>query len=425
MNKKINIVFNLDTMIQIYYIPQCQSGIYYVSKFILQEFLKNKDLFNIYGTTENFEIKRDLFKKVPELNYLKKVKIIKNQKTSNRIIKFRSKIKNTNNFFKKIFYKFKLFLYEKKNKLKNIDHYFSFYWGIPDYIANDKNIKKYLICHDISPIRHPEWYCTSKNEEAIIVDGFKNMYNNLNEDFTIFTVSTHTKNDFIDYFKDFDKNKVIETTISIDKSKFFPVKNKELIDKIKSKYKINKDDIYFLTISALHPRKNQKFLLESFLMFLDKNENNKDIQKIKLVITGSKLGVDMEQMTNTMIKYKDNIVITGFVTDDDINYIMNGALAFVYVSFFEGFGMPILEAICAGVPVISSNTTSMPQAYGNAAIGVDPKNYDELIEAFEKMYFNENLREELIKKGFEQSKKFGWDRCVNIMKKIIINDNNK
>ena len=109
---------------------------------------------------------------------------------------------------------------------------------------------------------------------------------------------------------------------------------------------------------------------------------------------------------------KNDIILTGFVEEKDKEYIYRLADLFVYPSFYEGFGFPPLEAMSHGVPAITSNVSSLPEAVGDSAIMVDPYDLDELANAIENVLTDDKLRDILIKKGFERIKKFSWQRCA-------------
>jgi glycosyltransferase involved in cell wall biosynthesis len=108
----------------------------------------------------------------------------------------------------------------------------------------------------------------------------------------------------------------------------------------------------------------------------------------------------------------NKITFTGFVDDDDLPALYTGAMAFVYMSLYEGFGLPPLEAMQCGTPVITSNTTSLPEVVGNAGITLDPKNNQNLVETFNKIYKNETLKAELSEKGLKRSQMFSWDKST-------------
>ena len=105
----------------------------------------------------------------------------------------------------------------------------------------------------------------------------------------------------------------------------------------------------------------------------------------------------------------------GYVDDEDVNTLYSNSLFFTYISLYEGFGMPPLEAMSCGTPVLTSNTSSLPEVVGDAAIMIEPTDKKACIDAMKNLYFNENLRNELSKKGLEQAKKFSWEKSTKII----------
>jgi len=115
------------------------------------------------------------------------------------------------------------------------------------------------------------------------------------------------------------------------------------------------------------------------------------------------------------MRFKNDVIFTGRVSTDHLHDIVGAALSLVFVPFFEGFGIPVVEAMSAGVPVICSNTTSMPEVGGNAVVYADPMKIDQITDAMIKMAYDKELRKELIEKGFEQKNKFSWDETTHLL----------
>jgi glycosyltransferase involved in cell wall biosynthesis len=113
--------------------------------------------------------------------------------------------------------------------------------------------------------------------------------------------------------------------------------------------------------------------------------------------------------------FKSDVVFTGRVSTDDLHDIFGAALALTFVPFFEGFGIPVVEAMSAGVPVICSNTTSIPEVGGNAVVYADPMKIDQITDAMLKLANDIELRKDLIEKGFEQKNKFSWDETAHLL----------
>jgi glycosyltransferase involved in cell wall biosynthesis len=165
---------------------------------------------------------------------------------------------------------------------------------------------------------------------------------------------------------------------------------------------------YFYFIGSLHPRKNLVNLFKAFDLYKQQCACN-----TKLVITGARKWwtKEMDQVFNAM-QYRDDVVFTGRLELSDIHLVMGSALALTYVSYFEGFGIPIVEAFKSGVPVITANVTSMPEVAGDAALTVDPFNPTDIAEAMKRLTDDEELRTSLIAKGHEREKEFTWDKSA-------------
>lgn len=174
----------------------------------------------------------------------------------------------------------------------------------------------------------------------------------------------------------------------------------------KNKYSSGKN--YFVFVGALHPRKNISRLLQAFDKF--KAVNCSDM---KLVIVGSQMfkTAEMQQVFSSM-KYRADVVFTGRLEPTDLSLVIGSALALTFVPYFEGFGIPMLEAMNCDVPVIASNVTSMPEIAGNAAFLVDPFSVDSITEAMFLVSIDEKLRTKLITEGQVQRQKFSWDKTA-------------
>ncbi len=162
---------------------------------------------------------------------------------------------------------------------------------------------------------------------------------------------------------------------------------------------------YFIYVGSIHPRKNIKNLLLAFEQF--KKDTGADY---KLLVVGRKAwNFDEVEATHAAMQYGNDVKFMGHVPPQELGQITASAFAMVYVSLFEGFGIPIVEAMNCGVPVITSNITSMPEAAGEAALLVNPYKEGEIANAMARLYSDASLRALLIERGAEQVKKFSWD----------------
>jgi glycosyltransferase involved in cell wall biosynthesis len=165
---------------------------------------------------------------------------------------------------------------------------------------------------------------------------------------------------------------------------------------------------YFYFIGSLHRRKNLINLFLAFDIF-----RSKSVKSVKLIITGAKKWwtEDMESVYSAM-KFKDDVIFTGRLSLNEISDLMGSALALTYVSYFEGFGIPIIEAFRSEIPVITSNVTSMPEIAGDAALLTDPFNPDDIALAMQKVSEDNRLRESLIAAGRIRAKEFTWEKSA-------------
>jgi alpha-1,3-rhamnosyl/mannosyltransferase len=178
--------------------------------------------------------------------------------------------------------------------------------------------------------------------------------------------------------------------------------NADSVKTIKIKY--NLPDSYLLFVSSLEPRKNIDLLIEALQIA------NTDVP---LVLVGWHGWGDKEWFKKIKATdLKNRIYVTGHIPDDDLKAIYNGALALVYPSLYEGFGLPIVEAMACGCPVICSNAASMPEVAGDAAILIDPGRSDELAAAIETVVHDSEIRKTLVEKGFKQAGRFTWEQTA-------------
>ena len=188
---------------------------------------------------------------------------------------------------------------------------------------------------------------------------------------------------------------------------------------VKQKYTGGED--YFLYVSALHPRKNVKRLLLAF----DKVKEMSG-SAIKLVLAGPSYfkNGNMESVYREM-KHKNDVVFTGRLNVDELCKVMGAAFALTYISYFEGFGIPLIEAMQCDVPVITSNVTSMPEVAANAALLADPFSEDSIAKAMHDILRDENIRQKLVEKGRVRRSFFSWDKTASLTRNAIEKSENE
>jgi glycosyltransferase involved in cell wall biosynthesis len=303
---------------------------------------------------------------------------------------------------RKLFYKLnskKVELVEEN--LGNADIYHSPFFLFPNQIQEHKKIKKLITIHDLIPIKYPQYF-EDKNNNIV-----HQIIKSIKPDTFVTCISEATKNDFLEV-TGFSESQVSVVPLAAASKLFYPVLDKSLINSILTKYAITKQGSYFLSISTLEPRKNIHTLIKSFADLIEQ-EKNEDLQ---LVLVGIK-GWDFDRIFETIEvspKIKDKIIFTGYVPDQELAMLYSGAIGFMYMSFCEGFGLPPLEAMQCGTPVICSNTTSLPEVVGDAGILVNPTDVEAICQAMLTIYRNCRFREELRQKSIQRAKLFSWEK---------------
>jgi len=234
----------------------------------------------------------------------------------------------------------------------------------------------------------------------------------------IITVSENSKKEIAEYYK-VPADKITVVTPSIDHAVYNPRPSQQ-IAMVKSKYNIDKP--YFLSVCTLEPRKNLIGVLNAF------SQLPEDIKKkYALVLAGGKGWLDgelLEKYENLSRKY--TIIRTGYVLDEDLPALYSGAYLFLYPSFYEGFGMPILEAMACGVPVICSDNSSIPEVAEGASIMLKAEDTDGLTESIIKLLNDKKLYKHIKHNGLERAKEFSWEKSsqvlVELVRRLVITD---
>ena len=224
----------------------------------------------------------------------------------------------------------------------------------------------------------------------------------------IIAVSNSGKNDLIKYF-DADPEKVVVTPLAA--KDIFSPRGVEERGRVLEQYGIQGDFIF--SLGSFEPRKNIKTLVRAYVNLPEKVKN-----QYSLVIAGGKGWMNSE--IGELIGSQDagRIRRIGYVDEQDLPSLYSGAAVFVYPSYYEGFGLPILEAMACGAPVISSNTSSMPEVGGDAALYFDPADVQQLSALLLEVTGDENLRNEVSRKGIRQAGAFSWDKTARATLKI-------
>ena len=274
---------------------------------------------------------------------------------------------------------------------------------IPMAAHQTRGLRVFLTVHDLIPEFFPE----------LCHDGAPAMLNatlrSLKPDDWVLCVSKATRNDLCNHLPHLDPKKVLVIYHGASEG-FYPCKDPVTIAGVRNKYGIPEGP-YILSLSSLEPRKRLDHLVHCFARMVQEQ----NISDLNLVLAGPK-GWKYEKIFERLTEHSDiekRIILTGFVDDNDLPALYSGALAFAYPSLYEGFGLPVLEAMQCGVPVITSNTSSLPEVAGSAGIMVNPKDSDALCQAMLNIYGNPALRSQLAKNALERSKQFSWQKSAD------------
>ncbi|MBR1735277.1 MAG: glycosyltransferase family 4 protein, partial [Alphaproteobacteria bacterium] len=278
----------------------------------------------------------------------------------------------------------------------------------------DKSIKPrhYTILHDLIPLIFPKYSSDKWSKGFWPYDVCQSLSTN---DY-YFANSENTRYDFLKNFpQKIDPEKIFAVYLGCDE-KFKPC-NKN-INAVKKKYHIPNNKKYVFTLCTLDPRKNLQRIITTFVQFLEKNS----IDDMFFVLGGGHWNQFLPEIKDTIKKlgkYKDNIIQVGYIDDEDLPTLYTGAEWFVFTSMYEGFGLPLLEAMSCGCPIIASNNSSLPEVVGDAGIMIDWNSDDQHIAAYEQYYFSPELRKQNSEKGLARAKDFSWEKSVNQIVNMI------
>ncbi|MBP8591215.1 glycosyltransferase family 4 protein [Candidatus Shapirobacteria bacterium] len=280
----------------------------------------------------------------------------------------------------------KIHLLPVETVVGKVDIFFASDWTQPPA----EKAKLVTAVHDLVAWRYPE---TLPDK---IVNAQKNRMRWIKKEADlVFSSSQSTARD-LERIIGLDKERIKVIYPGVDHTRFCP-QDEEKIKAVKKKYGLGD---YFLAVGTREPRKNLPRLVEAF-------EGLENKGKWQLAVAG-KTGWGEQELGSE----NKNLKLLGYVPDEDLPPLYAGSFCFVYPSLYEGFGLPVLEAMACGAPVITSNVSSLPEAAGEAAILVNPNETEEIEKAMEKVARDPKLRAQMTKKGFLQTEKFSWQKTA-------------
>lgn len=280
------------------------------------------------------------------------------------------------------------------------DIYHSPAYSIPSQVFENRHLKPFITIHDIIPLVYGDTHSTlTQMFMQTVLDSIKP------ETFVVCD-SCHTKNDLCNYLPSLDPERVKVSYLAAGDN-FYQCSDAQLVADIKKKCGVPEGCSYLLALSTLIPRKNFSRTVRCFVAMLKESH----VRDLYLILVGER-GLDYEDILfeiESAGEFRNRILLAGYLPDEDLAPLYSGATAFLYLSFYEGFGLPPLEAMQCGTAVITSNTSSLPEVVGDAAILVDPADEDAICNAMLSVYKDSSLRTALAEKSLQRAKKFSWE----------------
>lgn len=274
------------------------------------------------------------------------------------------------------------------------------------YIPPGVKGKKVTIIHDMAYLAYPE----TVNKKTLYMLKM-NMKKSCKRADKILVVSDFTKRELMKYLG-VEKSKIQVMYNGVD-TEIFQIYDKGEVEKIKEKYKIPKE--YFLYLGTLEPRKNIARMLDAYAM-LKKEQPNAP----KFVLAGRK-GWMYDEIFEKVKTYglEEDVIFTGYIEQEDAPLLMNGAKAFLFVSLYEGFGMPVLEAMACGTPVITADAASMPEVIGDCGLLADPMSAESIKECMAKIVNDEVDIEDMTKRALKRCEDFTWEKAAKVVREVM------
>lgn len=284
----------------------------------------------------------------------------------------------------------------------------SIIWGYDSALKIKVNIPLSVIMYDFTPINFKaymdNWSEYDRNEYLGRMSDLKMLQPQ------ILAISEYTKQDTIKQLG-IPSEKIKVIMAGLNEAKSFQNYTDEEVENVLKKFNIKKP--YFINVGGCDPHKNTEFSIASIIkLLLDYRRNNENIIPYFVLVGGLTDPYKRAYKNALASKGYDNFIFTDYVTQRELGCLYKEATALLYPSFFEGFGFPVLEAMANGTPVITSNTTSLPEVGGNAVIYINPTNQDEMVRAMDSIIKDKALQDKLKEEGIKQAMKFSWQKTA-------------
>ena len=409
--KKQSLIFDASVIAENLVASSGRSGIFFAAYNILDNIIKSNE-FDVSLFCQN--VCDEKFVDFAHNHFDNDINIIFGNKYSKLLKKLsdlnqklRAKHRNILKLLLNIFVRKPVKIFGKINKAIHCDIFISPLRIVPNKI---KSKQKYIILYDAIPLLFPQYYPEMNLKKYWYYDLVQ--YIKRKPACKYFAISENTKKDFIKLL-DVNQDDIVVIPLAANDN-FYQEKDVKKIKKVCSKYNIPNDKKYVFSLCTLEPRKNLIRAVKTFIEFIKKNK----IDDMVFVLGGAHWDSfikKLESEIKDLGEYKDKIIRAGYIDDNDLAALYSGAEFFVYTSQYEGFGLPPLEAMQCGCPVITSNNSSLPEVVGDTGIMIDWDSDEQHINAYEKYYFDKDYREQQANKGLERSRAFSWQKTVDII----------
>ncbi|VTU19030.1 PGL/p-HBAD biosynthesis glycosyltransferase/MT3031 [Variovorax sp. PBL-E5] len=295
---------------------------------------------------------------------------------------------------------------DRAAKPADADILFSPFGVAPRPWLDDAQLLRAHLVYDLIAIHRPDYFTPEASAEV------RGIIASLDEETVIFAISEHTREELLAYRPDLRPEQV--TVIPLAAGAWFkPCEDRSEKAAVRAKHGIPSDVPYVLSLATLEIRKNLDQVVRAFVRFLELNPTS----AMRLVLAGMS-GWKLEKLNEALAAagtWRNRIILTGFVEDAELSPLYSDATCFIYLSRYEGFGLPPLEAMACGTPVICADNSSLPEVVGDAGIAVDADDVEAAAQGIQRIAGSDLFRDELSRKGLRRARLFDWDRCAQIV----------
>ncbi len=273
--------------------------------------------------------------------------------------------------------------------------------AVPDEVRRYPQLAVVQTVYDMIPFLLPETFTEEYR------DYYGDIIRRLRPTDRVVTISQSAKDDFCQHTR-FEEGRVHVIPLAADAGLFRPCRDQEQKAAVRARYSIPEGP-YLLSVCTFEPRKNLRHVIRSFAALAASQPEMKDLRLVLAGGRGWMFEPILAELAAGSVDLRGRIITAGYVDDADLAPLYSGALGFLYLSRYEGFGLPPLEAMQCGTPVITSNTSSLPEVVGDAGILLSPDDQDGLCQAMLDLYTRPDLGRKMAGKSLQQARRFSWE----------------